>query len=80
MITRRITISMLTLVPLSALMLSGCDINKGANSDWELSHYRCSVEQLEQVKAEVAVCEATDYKSSYCFLTAKKSICDKIVR
>ena len=80
MITRRITISMLTLVPLSALMLSGCNIGGGMNNDWELSHYQCSTEQLEQVKAELAVCEATDYKSSYCFLTAKKSICDKIVR
>jgi len=39
----------------------------------------CDAEQLEMVEAEYEICEKSNYTTSYCFLQAKATLCDRIL-
>ncbi len=58
--------------------LYGCD--DFVNTDWtiESMNYRCDDLQLEAVAREIELCSTTSFKTSFCFASAKISICDKI--
>lgn len=60
------------------LCLQGCGENTGGRS--QVENYRCTSEQLDLVKKEFEICIESSYLTSYCFLQAKKTQCDKILK
>jgi hypothetical protein len=61
------------------LCLFGCE----SPSKWQqgklcLEDYKCSPEQFEAVTKEYELCQTTSYLDSYCFASAKATLCEKI--
>lgn len=62
---------------IALLCLHGCEEN--TDGIYQVEEYRCTSEQLDLVKKEFDICKGT-YADHYCFLQAKKTQCDKILK
>lgn len=56
-----------------SFFLFACDSRYGPEG------YKCSSEQLDNVKKEFDICIETNYMSDYCFLQAKSTQCELIM-
>ena len=67
------------------MITTGCNIDTAAGKarsepKWKnaVKSYRCNPEQLEAVEKEYDLCVQTNYFGTYCYATAKMTLCDKI--
>lgn len=63
------------------ISLTACGDNiTGSSWDINIEDYKCTDSQLDLVKKEFEICDQSSYVSAYCFATAKKLHCEKVVK
>lgn len=63
------------------LSFSGCEnSSRYSKGELHLEDYKCTPEQFKAVEKEYKLCQETGYLDSYCFASAKATLCDKVER